>query len=93
MAEPSSLTAVRESYDTVASDYVERVPPPDTRIRRLIEENQQLREQLARALGEQRAAMTHTASPRADASGPGSAMGVAPSGGKPPGGRHERRPE
>lgn len=28
MAEPSYLTAVRESYDTVAADYVERVPPP-----------------------------------------------------------------
>lgn len=28
MAEPSFLTAVRESYDTVAADYVERVPPP-----------------------------------------------------------------
>ncbi|MGW4227008.1 class I SAM-dependent methyltransferase [Streptomyces bauhiniae] len=28
MAEPSYLTAVRESYDTVAVDYVERVPPP-----------------------------------------------------------------
>ena len=28
MAEPSFLTAVRESYDTVAVDYVERVPPP-----------------------------------------------------------------
>lgn len=28
MAEPSFLTAVRESYDTVAGDYVERVPPP-----------------------------------------------------------------
>ncbi|MEW1793157.1 class I SAM-dependent methyltransferase [Streptomyces niveus] len=29
MAEPSYLTAVRESYDTVAVDYVERIPPPD----------------------------------------------------------------
>ncbi|MFD7379450.1 class I SAM-dependent methyltransferase [Streptomyces mirabilis] len=28
MAEPSFLTAIRESYDTVAADYVERVPPP-----------------------------------------------------------------
>ncbi|MEU5980064.1 class I SAM-dependent methyltransferase [Streptomyces sp. NPDC047315] len=28
MAEPSYLTAVRESYDTVAADYVERIPPP-----------------------------------------------------------------
>ncbi|AJF63695.1 class I SAM-dependent methyltransferase [Streptomyces vietnamensis] len=28
MAEPSFLTAVRESYGTVAADYVERVPPP-----------------------------------------------------------------
>ncbi|ARF80902.1 class I SAM-dependent methyltransferase [Kitasatospora aureofaciens] len=28
MAEPSFLTAVRESYDTVAAAYVERVPPP-----------------------------------------------------------------
>ncbi|MGW3983772.1 SAM-dependent methyltransferase, partial [Streptomyces mirabilis] len=28
MAEPSFLTAVRESYDTVAAGYVERVPPP-----------------------------------------------------------------
>lgn len=28
MAEPSYLKAVRESYDTVAADYVERVPPP-----------------------------------------------------------------
>lgn len=28
MAEPSYLTAVRESYDTVATAYVERVPPP-----------------------------------------------------------------
>ncbi|MGW3341437.1 class I SAM-dependent methyltransferase [Streptomyces sp. NPDC001009] len=28
MAEPSFLAAVRESYDTVAADYVERVPPP-----------------------------------------------------------------
>lgn len=28
MAEPSFLTAVRESYDTVAAEYVERVPPP-----------------------------------------------------------------
>ncbi|MEV7200583.1 class I SAM-dependent methyltransferase [Streptomyces griseoluteus] len=28
MAEPSYLTAVRESYDTVAADYVQRVPPP-----------------------------------------------------------------
>ncbi|MGW0843402.1 class I SAM-dependent methyltransferase [Streptomyces sp. NPDC002787] len=28
MAEPSFLTAVRESYDTIAADYVERVPPP-----------------------------------------------------------------
>ncbi|MGV4986809.1 class I SAM-dependent methyltransferase [Streptomyces sp. NRAIS4] len=28
MAEPSFLTAVRESYDTIAVDYVERVPPP-----------------------------------------------------------------
>ncbi|MEV8349976.1 class I SAM-dependent methyltransferase [Streptomyces niveus] len=28
MAKPSFLTAVRESYDTVAVDYVERVPPP-----------------------------------------------------------------
>ncbi|MET8695336.1 class I SAM-dependent methyltransferase [Streptomyces bauhiniae] len=29
MTEPSFLSAVRESYDTVAADYVERVPPPD----------------------------------------------------------------
>ncbi|MEV8339938.1 class I SAM-dependent methyltransferase [Streptomyces niveus] len=29
MVEPSYLTAVRESYDTVAVDYVERIPPPD----------------------------------------------------------------
>ncbi|MEV8362464.1 class I SAM-dependent methyltransferase [Streptomyces niveus] len=29
MAEPSYLSAVRESYDTVAVDYVERIPPPD----------------------------------------------------------------
>lgn len=28
MTEPSYLTAVRESYDTIAADYVERVPPP-----------------------------------------------------------------
>ncbi|MBE8472227.1 class I SAM-dependent methyltransferase [Streptomyces justiciae] len=28
MAEPSFLTAVRESYDTIAVDYVDRVPPP-----------------------------------------------------------------
>ncbi|MEU3340556.1 class I SAM-dependent methyltransferase [Streptomyces sp. NPDC002144] len=28
MTEPSFLTAVRESYDTVAADYVERVPLP-----------------------------------------------------------------
>ncbi|MYT73539.1 MULTISPECIES: class I SAM-dependent methyltransferase [unclassified Streptomyces] len=28
MTEPSFLTAVRKSYDTVAADYVERVPPP-----------------------------------------------------------------
>ncbi|MFJ4844472.1 MULTISPECIES: class I SAM-dependent methyltransferase [unclassified Streptomyces] len=28
MAEPSYLTAVRASYDTVAAAYVERVPPP-----------------------------------------------------------------
>ncbi|MFD8708515.1 class I SAM-dependent methyltransferase [Kitasatospora sp. NPDC059648] len=28
MAELTFLTAVRESYDTVAADYVERVPPP-----------------------------------------------------------------
>ncbi|WP_328491713.1 methyltransferase domain-containing protein [Streptomyces sp. NBC_00414] len=28
MAEPSFLTAVRESYDTVAADYLERVPHP-----------------------------------------------------------------
>ncbi|OPF74303.1 SAM-dependent methyltransferase [Streptomyces antioxidans] len=28
MAEPSFLTAVRESYDMVATEYVERVPPP-----------------------------------------------------------------
>ncbi|MBO1330394.1 class I SAM-dependent methyltransferase [Streptomyces sp. VRA16 Mangrove soil] len=28
MTEPSFLTAVRESYDTVATVYVERVPPP-----------------------------------------------------------------
>ncbi|MGW5332776.1 class I SAM-dependent methyltransferase [Streptomyces bauhiniae] len=28
MAEPSFLSAVRESYDTVAVAYVERVPPP-----------------------------------------------------------------
>ncbi|MER6302413.1 methyltransferase domain-containing protein [Kitasatospora sp. NPDC001539] len=28
MAEPAFLTAVRESYDTVAADYVERVPAP-----------------------------------------------------------------
>ncbi|MEU1788632.1 class I SAM-dependent methyltransferase [Streptomyces sparsogenes] len=28
MAEPSFLTAVRESYDTVAAEYVERVPSP-----------------------------------------------------------------
>lgn len=28
MSEPSFLAAVRESYDTVAADYVERVPPP-----------------------------------------------------------------
>ncbi|MFD4370646.1 class I SAM-dependent methyltransferase [Streptomyces sp. NPDC058486] len=28
MAEPSFLTAVRASYDTVAAAYVERVPPP-----------------------------------------------------------------
>ncbi|MET9481401.1 methyltransferase domain-containing protein [Streptomyces sp. NPDC006638] len=28
MAEPSFLAAVRESYDTVAAAYVERVPPP-----------------------------------------------------------------
>ncbi|MFF0712142.1 class I SAM-dependent methyltransferase [Streptomyces bauhiniae] len=28
MTEPSFLSAVRESYDTVAADYVERVPPP-----------------------------------------------------------------
>ncbi|MER5777767.1 class I SAM-dependent methyltransferase [Streptomyces sp. NPDC002039] len=29
MNEPSHLTAVRESYDTIAADYVERVPSPD----------------------------------------------------------------
>ncbi|MFJ9770338.1 class I SAM-dependent methyltransferase [Kitasatospora sp. NPDC101157] len=29
MGEPSFLTAVRESYDAVAADYVARVPPPD----------------------------------------------------------------
>ncbi|GGO43660.1 methyltransferase [Streptomyces daqingensis] len=29
MTEPSYLAAVRESYDTVAAAYVERVPPPD----------------------------------------------------------------
>ncbi|MFI8320172.1 class I SAM-dependent methyltransferase [Streptomyces sp. NPDC085529] len=28
MAEPSFLTAVRASYDTVAAAYVERIPPP-----------------------------------------------------------------
>ncbi|MEU9335534.1 class I SAM-dependent methyltransferase [Streptomyces sp. NPDC048290] len=28
MSEPSFLTAVRESYDTIAADYVEHVPPP-----------------------------------------------------------------
>ncbi|MFC9154621.1 class I SAM-dependent methyltransferase [Streptomyces bauhiniae] len=28
MTEPAFLSAVRESYDTVAADYVERVPPP-----------------------------------------------------------------
>ncbi|RFU85946.1 class I SAM-dependent methyltransferase [Streptomyces triticagri] len=29
MPEPSFLNAVRESYDTVAADYLERVPAPD----------------------------------------------------------------
>jgi SAM-dependent methyltransferase len=28
MTGPSCLTAIRESYDTVAADYAERVPPP-----------------------------------------------------------------
>jgi SAM-dependent methyltransferase len=29
MPEPTYLAAVRESYDTVAAEYVKRVPPPD----------------------------------------------------------------
>ncbi|MCX4792093.1 MULTISPECIES: DUF6262 family protein [unclassified Streptomyces] len=50
-----------------------RLEAANARIRRLTEENQQLREQLARALGEQRAATTRTSPLRAGASDPMSA--------------------
>ncbi|MET9693475.1 hypothetical protein ABZY81_34405 [Streptomyces sp. NPDC006514] len=47
-----------------------RLEAANARIRRLTEENQQLREQLARALGEQRTVKSRTGPPRSGASNP-----------------------
>jgi hypothetical protein len=66
--EPGSLVPARQRASDAS--LLRRLEAANTRIRRLTEENQQLREQLARALGEQRAATTRTGPPRAGASNP-----------------------
>lgn len=66
--EPRSPVPARQR--TSDASLLRRLEAANARIRRLTEENQQLREQLARALGEQRAATTRTNSPRAGASNP-----------------------
>jgi hypothetical protein len=54
--EPRSPVPARQR--TSDASLLRRLEAANARIRRLTEENQQLREKLARALGEQRAAMT-----------------------------------
>ncbi|MFE7935533.1 DUF6262 family protein [Streptomyces sp. NPDC057456] len=61
--EPSSPVPARQR--TSDASLLRRLEAANARIRRLTEENQQLREQLARALGEQRAATTRTSPPQA----------------------------
>lgn len=63
--EPQSLIPARQRASDAS--LLRRLEAANARIRRLTEENQQLREQLARALGEQRAATTRTSPPRTSA--------------------------
>lgn len=57
----STIPARQRSSD---ASLLRRLETANDRIRRLTEENQQLRDQLARALGEQRATSTSTGKPR-----------------------------
>jgi hypothetical protein len=66
--DPASPIPARQR--TSDASLLRRLEAANARIRRLTEENQQLREQLARALGEQRAATTRTSPPRAGAGNP-----------------------
>ncbi|MBO3678730.1 DUF6262 family protein [Streptomyces sp. NEAU-YJ-81] len=66
--DPASPIPARQR--TSDGSLLRRLEAANTRIRRLTEENQQLRQQLAHALGEQRTATTRTSPPRAEASNP-----------------------
>jgi len=66
-APASPLPARQRTSD---ASLLRRLEAANARIRRLTEENQQLREHLSRALGEQRAATTRTGQPRGGASNP-----------------------
>ncbi|WP_302832618.1 DUF6262 family protein [Streptomyces sp. GbtcB6] len=67
----SPIPACQRSSD---ASLLRRLEAATARIRRLTEENQKPREQLARALSEQRTATTRTGPPRAGASNPGWAV-------------------
>ncbi|MEN8656167.1 DUF6262 family protein [Streptomyces sp. 21So2-11] len=67
---PASPVPARQR--TSDASLLQRLEAANSRIRRLAEENRQLREQLAQALGEQRAASTRTRPPRMSAGNPSS---------------------
>ncbi|WP_302850885.1 DUF6262 family protein [Streptomyces lunaelactis] len=67
---PASPVPARQRTSDVS--LLRRLEAANTRIRRLTEENRQLREQLAQSLGEQRAAATRTRPPRTRPSNPSS---------------------
>ncbi|MCX4395107.1 DUF6262 family protein [Streptomyces sp. NBC_01267] len=67
---PASPVPARQR--TSDASLLRRLEAANTRIQRLTEENRQLREQLAQALGEQRAASTRTRPPRTSAGNPSS---------------------
>ncbi|MEV7393397.1 DUF6262 family protein [Streptomyces sp. NPDC091215] len=67
---PTSPVPARQR--TSDASLLRRLEAASTRIRRLTEENRQLREQLAQSLGEQRAAATRTRPPRTREPNPGS---------------------
>nr|WP_269785772.1 DUF6262 family protein [Streptomyces alfalfae] len=67
---PASPVPARQR--TSDASLLQRLEAANSRIRLLAEENRQLREQLAQALGEQRAASTRTGPPRTSAGNPSS---------------------